>query len=227
MTRQAHRLRILRDSDALHGLLIAGLALLLSGGVLYLLYVIRVWNVARRSPAWPELDPDAATRVLLFGKRCDSGEPDNDFAQRIQRALALAGRHSQLELLLLGGGPHPTEAEVAARCLRERGLPGSARVTLEDQSRDTLENLRHARALLQSGQGEVLLVSSRYHLARCSLFAQWLDIPHRLCAAEEQWAPSWRERGRLLLEAGYMHWVDISRRWARLIGHRRMLAKVS
>jgi hypothetical protein len=31
----------------------------------------------------------------------------------------------------------------------------------------------------------------------------------------------------MLLEAGYMHWVDISRRWARLIGHRRMLAKVS
>lgn len=225
--RRAHRLRILRDTDALQGLIVALTLLLATGGLLYAYYVLRVWNIARRSPAWPELDPQQPARLLLFGKRCEDGEPDTDFQQRIQRALALAGRHPQLELLLLGGGPHPTEAEVAERELRARGLGDAARITLEDQSRDTLENLRHARALLQQGEGEVLLLSSRYHLARCSLFARWLDIPHRLCAAEEMWQPGWRDRGRLLLEAAYMHWVDCGRGWARLIGHRRMLAKVS
>jgi uncharacterized SAM-binding protein YcdF (DUF218 family) len=225
--RQAHRLRILRDTDALQGLLVTVLLLLASGGLLYAYYVIRVWNAARRAPAWPDLDPQRPARLLLFGKRCEDGEPDADFAGRIQRALALAGRHPQLELLLLGGGPQPSEAAIARRELHAGGLPIDARVRLEDQSRDTLENLRHARSLLEAGEGEVLLVSSRYHLARCSLFADWLGIPHRLCAAEERWAPSWRERGRLLLEAGYMNWVDIGRRWALLIGHQRMISKVS
>jgi uncharacterized SAM-binding protein YcdF (DUF218 family) len=225
--RQAHRLRILRDTDALHGLAVACALLIASGGLLYVYYALRVWNTARRAPAWPELDPQQPARLLLFGKRCEDGEPDADFAGRIQRALALAGRHPQLELLLLGGGPQPSEAAIAQRALQAGGLSIDARITLEDTSRDTLENLRHARGLLAADAGEVLLVSSRYHLARCSLFAGWLGIPHRVCAAEERWAPSWRERGRLLLEAGYMSWIDSSRRWARLIGHRRMLAKVS
>jgi uncharacterized SAM-binding protein YcdF (DUF218 family) len=226
-TRHSHRLRILRDTDALHGLAVALVMLVISCGLIYVYYLLRVWRTARRAQAWPTLEPDRPARLLLFGKHCEHGEPDSDFQQRIQRALALAGRHPQLELLLLGGGPHPTEAEVAARELRAAGLDPGIRITLEDQSRDTLENLRHARALLRPGEGEVLLLSSRYHLARCSLFADWLEIPHRLCAAEEAWRPGWRERGRLLLEAAYMNWVDVGRRWARLIGHRRMLAKVS
>ena len=225
--RHAHRLRLLRDTDALQGLVVALLLLFATGGLLYVYYAIRVWNLARRAPAWPDLDPQRRARLLLFGKRCEDGEPDRDFQQRIQRALALAGRHPQLELLLLGGGPHPTEAEVAERELRAAGLSEAARITLEDQSRDTLENLRHARSLLREGEGDVLLLSSRYHLARCSLFAQWLGIEHRVCAAEEQWAPSWRERGRLLLEAAYMVWVESGRAWARLLRSERMLAKVS
>lgn len=116
---------------------------------------------------------------------------------------------------------------MAERELRAGGLGVSARITLEDQSRDTLENLRHARLLLRQGEGDVLLLSSRYHLARCSLFARWLGIDHRLCAAEERWAPSWSERGRLLLEAAYMVWVESGRAWARLLRSERMLAKVS
>jgi uncharacterized SAM-binding protein YcdF (DUF218 family) len=225
--RHAHRLRILRDTDALHGLAVASLAVVLSGGLLYVYYAVRVWKIARGTPAWPEFEPGQPVRVLLFGKRCDQGEPDADFARRISRALALAGRYPELELLLLGGGPQPTEAQVAERSLRAGGLPDSTRLAREEQSRDTLENLRHARALLASGEGEVLLLSSRYHLARCSLFAGWLGIPHRLCAAEEVWRPTARERGRLALEAGYYLWVDVARRWAGLIGHTRMRLKVS
>lgn len=224
--RHAHRLRILRDTDALQGLAVALVLLAASGGLLYVYYVLRVWNIARSAPAWPTLDAQRPARLLLFGKRCEDGEPDADFQRRIQRALALAGRYPQLQLLLLGGGPHPTEAEVAARELRAAGLGEAARITLEDQSRDTLENLRHARGLMQQGEGEVLLLSSRYHLARCSLFAQWLGIEHRVCAAEERWTPTWGERGRLLLEAGYMVWIDAGRGWARLIRSERMLAKM-
>ena len=96
---------------------------------------------------------------------------------------------------------------------------------LEDQSRDTLQNLRHARDLLAGDGIDLILLSNRYHLARCLFFAECLGLSGRPCAAESVW--SWTAGGKLLVEAAYLMWVDIGRRWARLIGHRRMLAKVS
>lgn len=222
--RRRHRRALLRDADALHALAVALVALVGSGGLMYLGYAWHVLQVARRAPARPALERVDA--VLLFGKHSPDGDPDADFRARIERARALARLRPGMPMLLLGGGPAPTEAEVAARELRAGDLPAECELVLEDQSRDTLENLRHARALLHSRRADtVLLLSSRYHLARCALFARQLRIPHRLCAAENEFSiaeAGWR---RLLMEAGLTMWVDLGLRWARLIGHRRMLSK--
>ena len=102
------------------------------------------------------------------------------------------------------------------------------RVRLEHDSRDTLQNLRNARQLLSADESTpAVLLSSRYHLARCALFARSLGISHQLCAAEDQLGWSVSNGLRLLSEAAYMMWVDVGARWARLIGHRRMLARIS
>lgn len=236
-SRRAHQLAILRDTDALHALAIAGGALLISGGLLYVAYLLHVWRVARSTPATPPADSPGGA-VLLFGKRCRDGRADRDFMCRILRAHALATAGQARTLLLLGGGPSPTEAEVAQRALQAAGLPASVQVILEHNSRDTLQNLRNARRLLslQPAQADradasagppAVLLSSRYHLARCALFARNLGIPHHLCAAEPHWSLTLPTLGRLLSEAGYLMWIDVGARWARLIGHQRMLAKVS
>lgn len=224
--RHHHRRALLRDVDVLHALLVSTAALVASGGLLFAGYAWHVHRVARRAPAQPALEPFDA--VLVFGKHCPDGEPDADFRARIERARALARRRPELPVLLLGGGTVPSEAEVAARELQAGGLPPACELVLEHASRDTLENLRHARELLQSRRaGRVLLVSSRYHLARCALFARQLRIPHEVCAAEEhpdRASLRWRA---LLLESGLMMWIDLGARWARLIGHRRMLARIA
>jgi uncharacterized SAM-binding protein YcdF (DUF218 family) len=225
-TRSHHRRAILRDLDVLHALAVGCLALLASGGLLFLWYLRQVRRVASDAVVLPPLESAAA--ILVFGKHCRDGVPDAEFLARIERARALAHVRRGVPLLLLGGGEAPTEADVAARVLRAGPLPESCELVLEHESRDTLQNLRHARTLLrQRGAEVVVLVSSRYHLARCALFARCLRIPHRLCAAEE--APgrgpaAWR---RLLIEAGYLMWIDLGRRWAHLIGHRRMIEKLS
>lgn len=222
--RPNHRRALLRDADALHALAVALLALCGSAGLLYLGYAWHVFRVACRAPVQPALDRIDA--VLVFGKHCPDGDPDEDFLARIERARALAQARPRLPLLLLGGGASPTEAEVAARALRAGALPADCELVLERHSRDTLENLRHARELLQERRAaDVLLLSSRYHLARCALFARALRIEHRVCAAEPELrlaGDTWR---RLLLEAGLTMWVDLGLRWARLIGHRRMLSR--
>jgi uncharacterized SAM-binding protein YcdF (DUF218 family) len=225
--RRRHREALLRDADALHALAVAGVALVLSGGLLYLAYLGHALRVARRAP----VDPGPGGTLLVFGKRSLDGRPDADFQARLARAHALLRAEPGRGVLLLGGGPPgATEAVLAARALAALGLPEGCVPRLEDQSRDTLENLRNARALLAAdpapGAAPVVLLSSRYHLARCALFARGLGIDHRLCAAEP--ALGWRPAvlARLAAEAAYLLWVDVGQRWAALIGHRRMLARL-
>jgi uncharacterized SAM-binding protein YcdF (DUF218 family) len=224
--RARHRRAILRDVDVLHALAVASLALLGSGGLLYLWYLRQVRRVARSAPVEPALND--ARAILVFGKHSRDGRPDTDFRHRIERARALAHARHDLPVLLLGGGSGPTEAEIAARELRAGALPPGCELVLEHESRDTLQNLRHARDLLQArGAGPAVLVSSRYHLARCALFARNLRLEHRLCAAEGATPRGLRHWWPQLGEAAYLMWCDVGHRWARLIGHRRMIAKLS
>lgn len=226
-SRLAHRLALLADRDALHSLAVAALACVASLGVVYLGYLLHVVRVARNAPC----EPASGQTVLLFGKHAPRGRPDPDFQARLQRAARLWQQRPPDSMLLLGGGPAgaPTEAALAQAGLIELGVPADAPLVLEDRSRDTMENLRNARALWQPGAAPqpLTLLSSRYHLARCALLAGQLGLRWELCAAEP--ALSWRPRAlwRLAGEAAYVCWADLGTRWARLIGHRRMLARLS
>lgn len=225
-TRTRHRRALLRDADALHALAVAAVALLGSGGLLYLWYVRHVRQIARNASVEPALADAGA--ILVFGKHSRDGTPDPDFRARIERARLLVHQRADLPLLLLGGGVGPTEAEIAARELRAGALPPECELILEHESRDTLQNLRQARHLLQArGDGAAVLVSNRYHLARCALFARTLGVPFKLCAAETS-IPSgpgaWRPE---LAEAAYLMWIDLGQRWARLWRNQRMLDRLA
>lgn len=225
-SRLAHRFSLLTDRDVLHSLAVAGAACIASLGVVYAGYFLYVLRVARRAP----VDPVEGRRVLLFGKHAPHGRLDADFRARIARAARLWRERPPETMLLLGGGADgtATEAAIARDALLALGVPADAPLVIEDRSRDTLQNLRNARALLLHEDGDgITLLSSRYHLARCALFARGLGLRWELCAAEPSlpWRPAtlWRIAG----EAAYVCWLDIGARWARLIRHRRMLAKIS
>ena len=106
------------------------------------------------------------------------------------------------------------------------------RVELEQDSVDSLENLRQARRLLQAqpdrtGLPPVALVTSRYHLARCLLLARRLGFDALPIAAEPVMPWHGRYLRLLLLEAGFLMWTDLGLRWAQLIGNRRMRDRIS
>ena len=226
-SRLAHRLALLIDRDALHSLAVAALACAASFGVVYVGYLVHVVRVARSASCTPV----RGQTVLLFGKHAPLGRPDPDFQARLQRAATLWQQRPPRSMLLLGGGPAgaPTEAALAQASLLELGIPADATLVLEDRSRDTLQNLRNARELWRAdaAAGTVTLLSSRYHLARCAMLAGQLGMRWELCAAEPEL--SWRPTAlcRLAGEAAYVCWVDLGARWARLIGHERMLARLS
>ncbi|NYZ61179.1 YdcF family protein [Luteimonas deserti] len=229
-SRLLRRLRLLVDGDALHALAVAGSACVLSLGLVYVGYVVHVWRVARTAPC----AADRGDCLLVFGKHAPEGRLDPDFQARVSRAAALWALQPARRMLLLGGGPvgSPTEAMLAQRGLFALGVAADAPLLLEDRSRDTLQNLRNARLLLAEAAEPaaapvVTLLSSRYHLARCALLARHMGLESELCAAEP--ALSWQP-GTLLhiaREAAYVCWIDVGTRWARMIGHRRMLARLA
>jgi uncharacterized SAM-binding protein YcdF (DUF218 family) len=226
-SRTAHRLRLFTDRDALHAGAVAAAACVFSAGLVYVGYFLHVLRVARTAPS----EPERGESLLLFGKHAPQGRIDADFASRLERAAALWPRRPPRRVVLLGGGDPgtPSEAEVARHGLLALVATGDVPLLLEAQSRDTLQNLRNARVLLRdaSQHGRVTLLSNRYHLARCALFARQLGFDWELCAAEPTWR--WHPRTLLLVagEAAFVCWSDVGTRWARLIGHRRMLSKVT
>lgn len=225
-TRIRHRLRLYRDPDVLRVVAVAAVACISTGGLLYLGYWVWVTWVAWRAQCWPSCVGD----VLVFGKHAPHGRVDADFIARIERAAALWRRWRPQRLVLLGGGApgQPSEAALARAGLLARGVPES-HLLLESASRDTLQNMRNARDLLRElpPPASLALVSSRYHLARCLLFARLLGFDAAPCAAEPALHWSLRVFWHLAVEAAYVGLADIGVRWARLTGDRRMLARMT
>lgn len=218
--------RYLRDGDVWHSLIVTALACMLTAGVLYLAYLARVTLIAVRAQCRSE--PGAL--LLVFGRRlAANGKPEHDYVARLQRALEILVRQPSQKLMLLGGasGAQVSEAAAGLEWLRRHGLPPSVDVTLEQASNDSLENLRHARSLLGQPLPRVILVSSRYHLARCRALARALGFPAQVCAAEPRLRWSLRMVRRIALEAGYLMWLQTGTAWARVIRNRRMLARVT
>lgn len=226
----SHR-RYLHDRDKLHAGLVSLLALLLSGGVVWLAYLIHVYRVAAHSP----LTPPRRMLTLVFGHRLECGLPDHEYRQRLQRALSMAQSAQTDCLFLLGGcsAGQCSEAAAGDAWLRRHGLPDRVQLVLEPESSDSLENLRRARGLLREQQADqiglpsVALVSSRYHLARCLMLARRLGFDSVPVAAEDALPYRPRYLLHLLAEASCLMWIDIGMRWADLIGHRRMSARIS
>ncbi|WP_343214349.1 YdcF family protein [Dyella sp. ASV21] len=215
----------------LHAVVITLLALVLSLGLLWVGYLIHVWRVAARSP----LTLARPMTVLVFGRRLVDDQPERDYQQRLQRALALMRAEQTEHVLLLGGrsGGSLSEAAAGQAWLSQHGLPPGVILQLEQASVDSLENLRHARSLLQEdgplmrSLPPVALVTSRYHLARCLLLSRRLGFDSVPVAAEPEFRLDRRNLLRLLTESGYLMWIDVGVRWGRLIGHRRIVERMS
>lgn len=226
-SRASHRTSLLIDRDVIHVGGVALAACVLSAGLVYAGYFVHAFRVARNTPC----APSTARCLLLFGKHAPGGKIDADFHARISRAGEVWRSHAPERMVLLGGGPDGqlTEAELARAALIAHAAVDESVLHMERESRDTLQNMRNARVLLREAahQGPVVLLTSRYHLARCRQFAKQLGIEAELCAAEARLRLTPRNLWRLAGEAGYLCLLDIGTRWARLIRSQRMLERVT
>lgn len=125
----------------------------------------------------PEL-PERIAGIVVLGGSFDTkiartrGIPElNEAADRVTTALALARRYPEARIVFTGGSAamfedDVPESDLARTIFGDLGLD-PARLVLEDQARNTVENARFSRDLANPQPGETwLLVTSAYHMPR-------------------------------------------------------------
>lgn len=106
----------------------------------------------------------------LLARRLDRG-------REVYESLASGPPGEIAPMLIVSGGKgvdeRVSEASAMARYLVEGGFPAD-RIVLEDQSRNTGENLRFSKALMDSARpgARCLVVTSSYHVLRAAIIAR-------------------------------------------------------
>jgi uncharacterized SAM-binding protein YcdF (DUF218 family) len=125
----------------------------------------------------PETMPDTVRAIIMLGGATKARPSSarqivalNDAGERLTTTLWLAERFPTAAIVLSGGGgllsgETESEAETARRFFLAMGIEES-RLVLEGQSRNTIENAQFTRELLSDGQGQVVLVTSAFHMPR-------------------------------------------------------------
>lgn len=210
------------DDLGIHGfltLLVSNVVLLSTLGLSFAWQWSRIYRLAR------DCSPGAghARSLIILGMRLVENRPAGDFIARLDRAYTLNSRNAVDRIFILGGftgKSSVTEAQVGAEYLIQKGVD-EKKIHREESSRHTFENLVCVRDLLaRSGTDVPVIISNRYHLARCKAFADELGMPHVLCAAESEFVPDWGLAWKITVEAYYLHWFEVARLWSSLTGAR-------
>jgi uncharacterized SAM-binding protein YcdF (DUF218 family) len=128
-----------------------------------------------RFPPW-DATRGAPDGIIVLGGVIDGSGPGdevvlNEGAERLIVVPELARRYPNARILFSGGSgalidDGNAEAKLALRLLESLGVP-RGRITLEDHSRNTVENAVYSKAIVQPKPDERwLLVTSAYHMPR-------------------------------------------------------------
>jgi uncharacterized SAM-binding protein YcdF (DUF218 family) len=146
-------------------------------------------------------DPAPADVAIVLGAAVWDTVPSPVFAARIDHGIALYQRGRVRRIVFTGGvgaGKRHSEAEVARGYAIRAGVPED-RIAVETRSTITYENLREARALLDSAAApRVLIVSDPLHMRRAVTMARDLGLDAHPAPTPTSRYRSWRSRAGFL-----------------------------
>ena len=136
--------------------------------------------------------------IVLLGVELDvQDRPTQELHARVQAAAQAYARGAADVIVASGGrlpGHQAAEATVMVRLLREAGVPDAA-VVPEDQSQNTMENMRFSAQKLGGARGKrVLVVTSDYHLRRAVMTARRTGFRAKGFAATLEHDAAWRKK---------------------------------
>lgn len=118
--------------------------------------------------------------LIVLGAGLHGETPSATLQVRLDAALEQLSAHPQAVAVLSGGQGHNetvTEASAMARYLTARGIEPS-RLYLEEQARNTEQNLRFSREIIAENhlEGSIAVVSNGFHLYRAKHLAKRMDL---------------------------------------------------
>ena len=138
----------------LKGVLCAGMSFFLATYIAFLSYSLATAASSKaRLDALPE---DEQLTVMIFGCYVRGEEPGRTLKTRLDAALSLLKRYPNADCIVSGGqGSNEaiSEAEAMRRYLVSRGI-AEERITLEDRSTNTSENLEYTFAILTGSESD-------------------------------------------------------------------------
>lgn len=158
--------------------------LLLAGFCVWLASLLIFFAAMQRlqPSAGGDLDPRV---IIVLGSSTPNGKASPTLAERLKLAYSLARQHPRAQVVVSGGTDFKQqipEARVMADYLADLGLDPT-RITLEDQSTSTYENLAFSARLLEAAglkrDVPMMLVTSDFHTARANWIAEragWTDV---------------------------------------------------
>ena len=158
-------------------------AAVLTGAVLSVLMIRYAWFMPPRA--------GESYTVVVLGSQSVNGKPSQILRLRLDAAYTYLAAHSDTPVVVTGGvdrGETISEAVAMRDYLIARGLP-AGRIYMEDQSRNTLENLRFAGELIthEDLPRQLLIVTDGFHQLRGAIYAQAVGL--KPCAAVSSTTP--------------------------------------
>lgn len=146
--------------------------------VLIMLYV--VWKYEQINSYGRSIKPVKSDAIIVLGAAVvGEDQPSPVLQERLNSALTLYRQHYAPVFILTGGqgeGEPIAEAEASQRYLESKGVP-SAAMYLDNQSKNTWENLFNAKQIMQKqGMHTAIIVTDFYHQERAQLYARELGM---------------------------------------------------
>ena len=137
--------------------------------------------------------------IVVLGAKAHGLEPGRVLRARLEQAQKAYEQGLGGKILVCGGkGTDETvsEAEAMAAYLKAQGVPDED-ILLEKDSRNTRENLRFAKRIMEAnGYQTCVVVTSDYHMARARLLAAQEGLSATGSRARSEWPGAWLSRVR-------------------------------
>ena len=183
----------------LRKIILSGLVLLVVG-----CFVV-AWQIVQFSGRVSDASADAA---VVLGAAAWGNKPSPVYRERINAAIFLYQQGRVRWIIFTGGTPrpgYPSEAEVGRQFSAVHGIPVSA-MLVDVESRNTWENLKHAKALMApAGIRTVLLVSDPLHMKRAMAMATDLDLQAQSFPTSSSRFLSWMTWGKFLWRETWLY----------------------
>lgn len=127
-------------------------------------------------------DKKDADYIVVLGAGMWGDVPSLTLSQRLEKSLEVINEHPKAKIIVSGGmgpGETITEAEGMKRFLVKKGV-NENRIIKEDKSRNTEQNLKFSKAILDKQDNRtklpVIIVTSDFHMFRAKMLAEKLGF---------------------------------------------------